>query len=361
MLTIGVDAHKQVHVAVAVDAAGREQARWRGANTPAGWQELTQWGRALAAERQWGSEGAWQYGRGLAQALVAAGERVVDVNPRLTAGERRAGRERGKTDPLDARSVARVVNRDTPGLPVVPPEDGSSLLALWAQERTQLQREATRLRNEAHHVLSLLDPAYQTTLADLTTPTAVATLVGYTVTDPQDVLAQARAAMVRRLGHRLQLVTEQLALLTQQLQAAGRHSLQPLDDRYGVGPLTASELAGHLGPGKRFATDAKVANHAGAAPVEASSGAVVRHRLNRGGNRQFNAILERIALTQGRGDPAARAYLARRRREGKTDREARRALKRFLCRAIWRAWQDCPIPTLEDLAPLILPVDHAYG
>lgn len=357
MLTIGVDAHKQVHAAVAVDELGRQVAAWRGANAPSGWQDLTAWGQALGAARQWGIEGAWQYGRGLAQMLVAAGEGVVDVNPRLTAGERRGGRERGKNDRLDARSVARVVIRDAAELPVVPTEDGTSVLALWTQERTQLQREATRLRNEAHQLLALLDPHYQTTLGKLTTAPAVAALVAYTVADRDDVLAQARAAAVRRLGTRLQLVHEQLATLTGQLEAVGERYLQPLDDLAGIGPLSASELAGHLGPGKRFATDARLANHAGAAPLEASSGAVVRHRLNRGGNRQLNAILERIALTQGRSDPAGRAYLERRRHEGKTDREARRALKRFLCRAIWQAWQECPIPTLSDLAPYVIPDD----
>jgi transposase len=357
MLAIGVDAHKRVHAAVAVDAMGRQVATWRGANTPAGWQDLADWGQALGRERQWGIEGAWQYGRGLAQHLVAAGEGVVDVNPRLTAGERRAGRERGKSDRLDARSVARVVSRDASALPVVPAEDGTSVLALWSQERTQLGREATRLRNAAHQLLALLDPGYQATLGDLTTATAVQALVDYTVAERDDVLAQARAATVRRLGVRLALVREQLALLTRQLEAVGTQYLGPLDDIYSVGPLTASELAGQLGPGQRFDSDARLANHAGAAPLEASSGEVVRHRLNRGGNRQLNAILERIALTQGRGDPSGRAYLARRRAEGKTDREARRALKRFLCRPILRAWQACTLPTLADLAPFVLPQD----
>ncbi len=361
MLTIGVDAHKRVHAAVAVDGLGREQSHWRGANTPAGWQALADWGQALGAQRQWGIEGAWQYGRGLAQTLVSAGDRVVDVNPRLTAGERRGGRERGKSDRLDARSVARVAAREVADLPVVAAEDGTSVLALWTQERSQLQREATRLRNTAHQVLSLLDPAYQTTqpaLADLTTACAVKALaiIG---AERTDVLAQGRATAVRRLGARLLLVTEQLAEVTQHLEAVGRQCLTPLDDLYGVGPLTASELAGHLGPGKRFATDARLANHAGEAPLEASSGEVVRHRLNRGGNRQLNAILERIALTQSRGDPDARAYLARRRAEGKTDREARRALKRFICRAIWRTWRDCPVPTLDDVAPFVLRPDGA--
>lgn len=112
--------------------------------------------------------------------------------------------------------------------------------------------------------------------------------------------------------------------------------------------LTAGALAGILGPGRRFATDAQLAAYAGVAPLETSSADVVRHRLNRGGNRRLNAILYRIALTQARHSPEARAYLAWRVGEGKTGREAMRALKRFLIRAIWRLWQECPITSTPE-------------
>ena len=99
--------------------------------------------------------------------------------------------------------------------------------------------------------------------------------------------------------------------------------------------------AGILGPGHRFQTDAQLAAYAGVAPLEASSAGRVRHRLNRGGNRRLNAILHRMAIAQARSSPAARTYLARREAEGKTRREAIRAPKRFLVRAIWRRWQAC--------------------
>ena len=116
-----------------------------------------------------------------------------------------------------------------------------------------------------------------------------------------------------------------------------------------MGPLTAGTLAGILGCGQRFASEAHLAAYAGVAPLEASSAGGVRHRLNRGGNRRLNAVVHRIALTQARCDPNAAAYLARRRAEGKTLREAVRALKRFIIRAIWRHWQDC-IPALRQAA-----------
>ncbi len=105
--------------------------------------------------------------------------------------------------------------------------------------------------------------------------------------------------------------------------------------------LTAGALAGILGPGQRFTSEAQLAAYAGVAPLEASSAGTVRHGLNRGGNRRLNAILYRIALAQARSSPEAQAYLARRKAEGKTWREAMRALKRYLIRAIWRLWQQC--------------------
>src|SRR3954451_5610969 len=104
MVAIGVDAHKAVHVAVAVDGAGREVARWRGANSAAGWQQLATWAAGLGGGRRWGIAGAWNDGRGLAQHLVGSGEAVHEVNPRWTAAGRRAARRRDKSDRLDARA-----------------------------------------------------------------------------------------------------------------------------------------------------------------------------------------------------------------------------------------------------------------
>lgn len=111
----------------------------------------------------------------------------------------------------------------------------------------------------------------------------------------------------------------------------------------GIDLLTAGALAGILGPptSRRFSNEAQLAAYAGVAPLEASSAGAVRHRLSRDGNRQLNAIVYRIAITQARWSPEARAYLRRRVSEGKTTREALRALKRYIMRAIWRLWREC--------------------
>jgi transposase len=152
---------------------------------------------------------------------------------------------------------------------------------------------------------------------------------------------QQRAAAVRRTAIRLLLSLTQAEDLAAEIRTRAQVHYLPLTELCGVSLLTAGALAGILGPGQRFATDAQLAAYAGVAPLEASSAGRVRHRLNRGGNRRLNAILYRMALTQARCAPAAQAYVARRQAEGKTRREAIRALKRYLVRAVWRQWQRC--------------------
>ena len=339
MITIGVDAHKQVHVAVAVDATGRELARWRGANRPDAWTAVLAWAVALGSPRQWGIEGAWHYGRGLAQFLVAAGETVYDVNPRLTAQGRRRARQRDKTDRLDARAVARTVQQEE-RLPAVAAEDETAVLDLLVTERDAALAEATRVRNQAHSLLLQLDPAYQEKLPALTSQAGLRALESYAVAGDSD-LQQQRAAAVRRLAQRLRVVLSQAKELEEQIHQRVRARFLPLTQICGVNLLTAAALASLLGPGQRFTSDAQVAAYAGVAPLEASSAGQVRHRLNRGGNRRLNCLLHRIALAQARWSPEAQTYLARRQAEGKTWREAIRALKRHLIRAIWQRWQEC--------------------
>ncbi len=340
MITVGVDAHKRVHMAVAVDAAGREVARWRGPNSPAGWRQVGEWATALGMPCRWGIEGAWNYGRGLAQYLVAAGAEVYEVNPRWTALQRQRARKIEKSDRLDALAVALLVWREAATRPVVAADDETAVLDLLVTEREGAVAETTRLRNQLHQFLVQLDPEYRERLPSLRTPAGVDAAASY-ATDDRSPLSQHRAGAVRRLAQRLQLALEQAKALASQIEALARDHCAPLTQICGISLLTAGALAGIPGPGRRFATDAQLAAYAGVAPLEASAAERVRHRLNRGGNRRLNAILYRIALTQARSSPQAQANLARRLREGKTRREAVRALKRYLVRAIWRRWQEC--------------------
>ena len=350
MLTIGVDAHKRVHEAVALDDAGREVGRRRVPNSAAGWGALLGWAAGAGDPRRWGVEGAWGYGRGLAQHLVAAGETVSEVSPRWTAEARKSARRPGKSDALDALAVARLVLAEAATLPAVGAEDETAVLDLLTTERDAAVAEATRLRNQLHALLLQLDPEYRAHLPALDTKAGLAAVEGYTTASPRP-LDQERAAAVRRLAQRLRLVVDQAAALAKQIGAQVQTSCVALTRLCGVNLLTAGALAGILGPGRRFRTEAQLAAYAGVAPLEASSAGRVRHRLNRGGNRRLNALLYRIALTQANASEQARAYLARRQAGGTSRREALRALKRHLVRAVWRLWQECLAAPLAPPAP----------
>jgi transposase len=340
MMTIGVDAHKRVHVALAVDEAGHEVGEWRGPNSTKGWLDLAAWAVALGSERQWGIEGAWNYGRGLAQQLVTLGERVYDINPRWTAIRRRSARRPGKTDKLDAGAVAHLVRQESGSLPRVLSEDETAVLDLLTTERESAVAEATRLRNQIHAHLMQLDPEYQTRLPSLKSRAGLAAVESYQV-PAASTLQQQRAAVVRKLAERLRLALLQADELEEQIERLAAASFFPLTRLCGVNLITAGTLAAILGPGDRFTTDAQLAAYAGVAPLETSSAGLVRHRLNRGGNRRLNAVLYRIVLTQAHHLPEARAYIERRVSQGKTRREAHRALRRFVIRAIWRLWKEC--------------------
>ena len=141
--------------------------------------------------------------------------------------------------------------------------------------------------------------------------------------------------------------------VAKQIRLLAKDRYEPLTRLCGVNLLTAGTLAGMLGPGRRFETEAQLAAYAGTSPLEASSSGLTRHRLNRGGNRRLNSVIYRIALTQAHFHPDARAYLERRVTEGKTRREAHRCLRRYITRAIWRLWQECvqrPVTKIVEAA-----------
>ena len=340
MITIGVDAHKAIHVAMAVDETGRELANWRGPNSPAGWKQLADWVSELAGDRQWGIEGAWGNGRGLAQYLASLNETVYEINARWTAQARRVARTPAKTDRLDARAVALIVCQEAPKLPRVVLEDETVVLDLLTSERETLVVESTRIRNQLHALLLQLDSQYKSRLPSFDTVSGLDALEQYSASTTSVVQLQ-RAQSVRRLAQRLRLVLQQTRELAKQIRQLAADRLEPLTRVCGVNLLTAGTLAGILGPGVRFSSDSELAAYVGVSPLETSSAGLVRHRLNRGGNRRLNAILYRIVLTQAHYSPDARAYIDRRLHEGKTRREAHRCLRRFVVRSIWRLWKEC--------------------
>lgn len=349
MNVVGVDAHKSIHVAHAIDDAGKPLRSWQGKNSPAAWSDFARWLEQLGAPCEVGIEGAYSYGYGLAQSLVARGFTVYDINPRWTARERRFGRRQHKTDSLDARAVALIVRQDAPDLPKVLIDDTSALVQLLVNERETVVSELTRLRNQLHATLLAIDPEYDQQLPSLTARSAVAALLVWEPKAATATFLAERLASIRRMARRMELLIQQEAELHAQLEAAVSERYAPLTELHGVGVLTAATIAAALGPAGRFLSDAQVAAYAGVAPLEASSAGHVRHRLNRGGNRQLNAAFYRIALTQYRSYSPAKTYVAMRKAQGKTFREAMRCLKRYIARAVYAAWQRCSPPQTPPL------------
>jgi transposase len=345
---IGVDCHKWQHTAVILDVRGQVLAHWQGGTCPKDWQALHDWAASYGGERRWGIEGSGHFGRGLAQLLVSDDEWVAEVNTRLTVLGRQSQGSVHKSDLRDAAAIAAIVRQQGERLPRIQREDASVALAFLTQEREDLQAAATRLGNQLHGLLQQAEPG--SAKRRLRERRELARWQTYQATSA-DALSQARAARIRSRTGQLAVMLDEIESLGQQIAAAAVAVAGPLTDLVGVGWLTAGMLAGYLGPGQRFASDAQLATYAGAAPREVSSAGRQRHRLNRTGHRQLNAILHRIARTQKQHSPEAQTYLARRMREGKSEAEALRALKRYIARRIYRLWQQCleqlPATTME--------------
>jgi transposase len=327
MIVIGVDVHKHSLTAVAVDELGRPLAERSGSVE----DKLVAWARSLADGRLlWAVEDCRHVSRGLEQLLLGAGERLVRVPPRLTGPERRRGRTRGKSDRLDALAVARAALREPRLDGPRPQEPRLRELKLLVDHRDDLVAERRRCQQRLRWHLHELDPSVQVPLGALDRTVWLDRLRRQLARREQTT--QVRIA--RDLLGRCRELTRSISELDQELQERMQTTAPRLLALAGCGPISGAKLVCEIGPVDRFASDAQLARHAGVAPLDASSGKHQRHRLDRGGNRQLNCALHRIAVTQGRVHPPARAYLERKQSEGKTRREAIRCLKRQLARTV---------------------------
>jgi transposase len=348
VIWIGVDAHKQVHQALALGAEGPVGERTI-PNTPQAWAALLEWAQQWP-QRIWAVEGAWFLGRGLAQYLAGQGERVHEVNGRWTAARRRGMRSPGKSDRLDARSVATLLREEASTLPrVYADEDELAAVQLWSRTQAELTKDLTRLINRLHDLLLQCDPEYKATLPDLTTKKAIAALRTYTAPG-SGVLAREREALIRATAAQLALLDEQDRELRRKLERVSKTRFSPLRQIEGIGPLIACAIVAEVGRPRVGFGEEQLAAPGGLCPLEASSAGAVRHRLNHLGNRRLNMVFHQIVLTQARIYPPARTYLLRRQSEGRTAREARRALKRLIVRRVYRAWRECFDISIERVA-----------
>ena len=331
MLVLGVDAHKRTHTVVVVDEVGGKLGeRTTTATTTADHLELVRWADQFGTERRWAVEDCRHLSRRLERDLLAAGETIVRVPPKLMAHARDAARSYGKSDPIDALAVARAALRE-PNLPMARLDGETRQVRLLVDHREDLIGERTRQICRLRWHLHELDPAWDPPQRSLNR---------YKQLD--EVIARLAGCdgLVARLA--LELTTSVRALtlrindLERELTALVRSLAPTLLTRPGIAVLTAAKIVGETADITRFKSKDAYARHTGTAPVPVSSGNRQRHRLARTGNRQLNCALHRIAVTQGRCHPDARAFLERRLARGNTRTEALRALKRRLSDVVYR-------------------------
>ena len=339
VVMVGVDVHKDTHCAVAVDQVGRQLGRDRTfRTTDAGCLQLLRWARERAAEQQAelvvAVEDCRHLTTRLERALLAAGARVLRVPPKLMAGARRSARTRGKSDPIDALAIARAALRE-PDLPVAEHTHASRRVKLLVDHREDLLAMRTAAQNRLRWHLHELDPGLDPAKRGLNRTTELDRVQSFLLALSED----GSDATVRRIA--LELVedirewTVRVDGLERELRALVHEQAPQLLDLPGCGALTAAKLLGETANPGRFRSEACFAMHAGVAPIPASSGRTDRHRLARGGNRQLNAALHRIAVTQARLDGPGRTYYQHRLAMHDTKMEALRALKRRLARVVF--------------------------
>jgi transposase len=340
VLMVGVDVHKDTHTAVVVDQLGARRAQRRVHATDAGHLELLAWaqraGQELAPgepELEWALEDCRHVSLRLERALLAAGARVRRVPPKLMAGARSSARQFGKSDPIDATAIARAALRE-PDLPVAEHHPESRELKLLVDHREHLVNERTAMICRLRWHLHELDPELERSIParGLDKPTRLNKLATLLPAEHPGLVGELAAELVGDIAAR----TTRIRALEREIARRVAALAPQLLELPGCGPLSAAKLIAETARPGRFRSEACFAMHAGTAPIPASSGRTDRHRLARGGNRQLNAALHRIALTQTRlTDSLGRAYYDKRRAAGNSHREALRALKRRLARVVF--------------------------
>ena len=331
--TIGIDPHKATHTAVAIDKSETVLGEITVAADRYQTKKLIDWAQNLdGGGRVWAVEAAGGLGYLLSQQLVANGEHVVDVPPVLASRVRLLGSGRSdKNDPNDARSVAIAALRQ-PGLAVVRPEDHTQVLRMLAKRHLELTGLRTQAACRLHSVLVLLRPGGLQ--PRLSATKARRMLQGMRSLDPigeqRRTMARTHLGDIRRLDREIKA---NKVLISKAVATSGT----TVTDVYGVGPVVAAFLIGYTGDIGRFASANHYAAYNGTAPIEVSSGGKKRHRLSMRGNRMLNHAIHMAAVTQIRhSDTPGRNYYDKKQAEGKTKKEALRALKRRISDTVYQ-------------------------
>jgi transposase len=331
---IGIDPHKSVNAAAAIDEQGELAGHETFPANRKGLRALERWAKRFP-ERRWAVEGAAGIGRPVAQRLAMAGEKVVDVPPKLSSKARllSTGNAR-KNDRLDATFTAQAALHNERLAPVQP-EDGDDayveVLRLLTDRREDLVAERTRALNRLHVLLRdlLSDTVRKPLSAD-----AASKLLRRV--RPRDEPARTRKQLAAEVVRDVRALDRRIADLDERIRQEVEASGTTLTEVFGVGSILAAKIIAIVGNLARFPSKGHFASYAGVAPIEASSGEVVRHRLSLAGNRRLNQVMHMIAVCQARSDPRGGAYHRKKLAEGKSRREAMRCLKRRISDTVFK-------------------------
>lgn len=340
-LVIGVDTHKHTHTAVLVDAATGGKVAERTVTTdPGGYADLLTWSDVSGSGRRaWALEGGGGYGAGLARFLQAAGERVIE----LDRPKRAARRHGAKSDSLDAVRAAReALGREH--LAQVKDDGPRAELAVLMTARRSAVEAATLAQRQLHALVITAPEDLRALLRGTTTTVMVQTAARLRTRSGWDRQTVTTANVLRTLARRVLALQGEARDHETVIGEIVRDWRPDLLTQPGIGVIVAAQVLIVWSHHGRVRSEAAFAMLAGTAPIPASSGMTTRHRLNRSGDRQLNRALHVIALSRARYDQRTRDYIDRRRAQGKTDREIRRCLKRYITRDLFRQLEHGPRP-----------------
>lgn len=331
-VTGGVDTHLDLHVAAAVDHLGRVLGTETFPTTSSGYRHLSRWLRSFGPVHAVGVEGTGSYGPALAGRLTAVALKVIEVsrpNPQVR-------RQHGKSDVVDAIAAARAVLSGQASATAKAHNGPVEALRMLKVVQRSATKSRTQAANQLHTDVATAPDELRSKLRALKTPELVATCAAFRVRAEDDSLFAVTHLAMRELAKHIQLVDEQLARPKIRLSRITAAAAPELVACKGIGPDTASNIRARAGDNPhRLRNERAFALLAGANPIPASSGKTTRHRLNRGGERQLNSALCRIAIVRLATDADTRTYLQRRVSEGKTKIEAVRRIKRYIAREVF--------------------------
>ena len=343
-VVLGVDTHLDVHVAVALDQLGRRLDTFSVPTTKKGYEDLLAWAEGFGAVRCAGVEGTSSYGAGLARYLRVVGIEVMEVE---RPKRRHLRRRNGKSDTRDAEAAARaVLAGETAGEPKS--GDGRvEMIRVLRSARRSAVKARSQVANQLQGFLVTAPEELRRRLRELTTKELVAVAARLRPSKDLDNVETATKFALRSVAQRYQVLSEEIAELDAQLDRLVSETAPVLISLPAIGTDHAATLLLTVGDNpERLVSEASFASLCGVSPVEASSGKVVRHRLNRGGNRDANRALHLICVVRMRVDERTRRYVARRSAEGKSKQEIMRCLKRYVAREVYRVLVSAASPSL---------------